>query len=123
MTPDKGVLRRSEGKEADFGVWRGGSTGLLVAGILSTRTSDSSSERVTELPDDDSGVSDDGEGVEEAQVSREEGGRMVGGRAAISGTAHRLMLCLRCVGFSAASSYCLARRRMEQDLDRGGRWS
>ena len=53
MTADKGVLRRSEGKEADFGVWRGGSTGLLAAGILSTKTSDSSSERVTELPDDD----------------------------------------------------------------------
>lgn len=55
MTADKGVLRRSEGKEADFGVWRGGSTGLLAAGILSTRTSDSSTERVTEWPNDDSG--------------------------------------------------------------------
>jgi hypothetical protein len=74
-TPDNGVLRRSEGKEADFGVWRGGSTGLLEAGILSTRTNDSSSERVTELPNDDSGVSDDGEGVEGAQMSRDERGR------------------------------------------------
>ena len=77
-TPDNGVLRRSEGKEkeADFGVWRGGSTGLLLAGILSTRTNDSSSERVTELPNDDSGVSDDGERAEGAQMSRDKrGGR------------------------------------------------
>ena len=29
MMPDRGVLRRSEGKEADFGVWRGGRIGLL----------------------------------------------------------------------------------------------
>jgi hypothetical protein len=78
-TPDSGVLRRSEGKEADFGVWRGGSTGLLAAGILSTRTSGSSSERVTELPDDGSGVRGDGEGVEEARESRDEGERE-GGR-------------------------------------------
>ena len=57
-TPESGVLRRSDGKEADFGVWRGGSTGLVVTGILSTITSDSSSERVTQVPDDDSGESD-----------------------------------------------------------------
>ena len=35
-TPESGVLSRSDGKEADLGVWRGGSTGLLAAGIVST---------------------------------------------------------------------------------------
>jgi hypothetical protein len=123
-TPESGVLRRSEGKEADFGVWRGGSTGLLAAGILSTRTSDSSSERGTELPDDGSGVRGDGEGVEEARESRDEGEGKVGGRQGYFwDSAHRLVLCLRCGSQrSTASSYCLARRGMEQDLDRGW-WS
>jgi hypothetical protein len=79
---------------------------------------------VTELPNDDSGVSDDGEGVEEPErvVAREKGRREDG--QAISGPAHRLMLCLRCGGQrSTASSYCLARRGMEQDLGPGGCWS
>jgi hypothetical protein len=67
--------------------------------MLSTRANDSSSERVTELPNDDSGVSDDGEGVEGAQMSREErGGRRRIGKLFL-GPAHRLMLSLRCVGF------------------------
>jgi hypothetical protein len=57
MTPDKGVLRRSEGKEADLGVWRGGRTGLnLVDGISSTRMNDSFFRTSDfEMPNDDSG--------------------------------------------------------------------
>jgi hypothetical protein len=47
--------------------------------MLSMRVKDSSSERVTELPDDNSGVSDGGEGVKEAQESREEGEGKDGG--------------------------------------------
>ena len=54
-TADSGVFsRRSEGKEADFGVWRGGRTGFLVAAIVKVVDS-SSSEQVTEMWYDDPG--------------------------------------------------------------------
>ena len=33
-TQDMGVLTTSEGKHADFGVWRGGRTGLVTAGMM-----------------------------------------------------------------------------------------
>ena len=36
-TPESGVRSRSEGHEADWGVWRGGRTGLVEGAILATR--------------------------------------------------------------------------------------
>lgn len=40
-THDTGVFTISEGNEAVLGVWRGGSTGLVTAGILTTTTRES----------------------------------------------------------------------------------
>lgn len=38
---ERGVSMISEGKEEDLGVWRGGRTGLVTAGILRTTTRES----------------------------------------------------------------------------------
>lgn len=40
-THDTGVLTISEGNEAVLGVWSGGRTGLVTAGILRATTSES----------------------------------------------------------------------------------
>ena len=72
------------------------------------------------------GVSDDGEGVEGAQMSRDERGREKEDGQAISGPAHRLMLSLRCVGFSFPQHLPAATvwrvEEWSKDLDQGGWW-
>lgn len=47
-----GVLTISEGNEAVFGVWRGGRTGLVTAGILTSTTRESVLEAFFEVETD-----------------------------------------------------------------------
>ena len=55
---DRGVSTISDGNEAVFGVWRGGSTGFLIAeGILSTTTSESKTQPEAKSSDNDDDLS------------------------------------------------------------------
>lgn len=65
----------SEGNEADFGVWRGGSTGRATAGMVMSTTRESKCpkpERLRRIEAGDRGLTDTSAGKKGRAVKREE---------------------------------------------------